>query len=71
MRTEKQKQASRESAKRWRLAHPEEQKAHSRKSYLKHREKRLVQMREYQRNLREKAKAFDQLSGGQDQEAGQ
>lgn len=70
MRTEKQKQASRESAKRWRLAHPEEQKAHNRKYYLKNREKRLAQMQEYHRRIMEKAKAFDQLSEEQEQEDG-
>lgn len=69
--TERAKQQRRESAKRWRLAHPEEQREHCRKYYLRHREKRLVQMREYQKRIREKAKQYDQITSAEDQEAKQ
>ena len=65
--TERAQQQRRESAKRWRESHPEEQKAHSRKYYLKNREKRLVQMREYQRRIREKAKQYDKIASAEDQ----
>ena len=65
--TEKAKQQRRESAKRWRLAHPEEQREHCRKYYLRNREKRLVQMREYQKRIREKAKQYDKIAGAEDQ----
>lgn len=71
MRTEKRKQQNRESAKRWRLAHPEEQKAYNKKYYLMNREKRIAYMREYHRAMMEKAKAYDQMVGGQDQEGEQ
>ena len=36
MMTEKQKQANRESVKRWRLAHPEKRKAYHMKYHLKY-----------------------------------
>lgn len=64
MNSEERAAKKRENVKKWKAANPEKVREQRQRYYLRHREKRLVYMRQYSREMREKARQFDEKTGG-------
>jgi len=54
----------RECVKRWKLANPEKVKAQYHRHYVRHRDKKLAYSLEYKRRIKDKARKYDELTGG-------
>lgn len=64
MTNEERAKRNRENVKAWKARNPEKVAEQQRRYRLKHREKRLVYMRTYYREITEKARAYDELQKG-------
>lgn len=64
MNSEELKQRKRENTKRWKAAHPERVREHNKQYSLRHREERLLYFKAYYRKNRDKARKYDQITGG-------
>ena len=64
MTNEERAKRNRENVKAWKARNPEKVAEQQRRYRLKHREKRLVYMRTYYRQIAEKARAYDELQKG-------
>lgn len=64
MNSEELKQRKRENTKRWKAAHPEKVREHNTQYHMKHREQRILYFKAYYRKNRDKARKYDQITGG-------
>ena len=67
MTSEEKAAKNRANVKEWKAANRDKVREQHKRYYLRHRERRLAYDREYKRMIREKAKKYDELTGGADE----
>jgi hypothetical protein len=64
MNNEERAKKNRENVRKWKAENPDKVREQARRYFLRHREQRLVYMRKHAQEVRDKARKYDEMTGG-------